>query len=70
MLIYSNSFYIKDNGNGYDLDVRDAICSKCHKIIDRQESYRMMKPIEFCFSTREKEEWLYCPRCGENLYEE
>lgn len=67
MLIYSNPFYIKDNGNGYDLDERDAICSNCKKVIDRQKKYRNIDDT-FKFSKREKEEWKYCPFCGEKLY--
>jgi DNA-directed RNA polymerase subunit RPC12/RpoP len=66
MLIYSNSFYIEDNGNGYDLDERDAICSKCHKVIDRQVKYRGTSE-DFGFSTKEKEEYKYCPYCGEKI---
>lgn len=65
MLIYSNSFYIKNNGNGYDLDIRDAICSTCHKVIDRQEKYRGEE--EFGFSSSEKRDWKHCPYCGDKL---
>jgi predicted RNA-binding Zn-ribbon protein involved in translation (DUF1610 family) len=68
MLVYSNPVYIDDNGNGYDLDVRDAICTKCGKVIDRQEKYRGIYK-DFGFSTREKHEWKYCPFCGEKLYD-
>jgi len=66
MFIYSNSFYIEDNGNGYDLDERDAICSNCHKVIDRQVKYRGID-TEFKFSVKAKEEWEHCPYCGERL---
>ena len=67
MLVYSNSFYIKDNGNGYSLHIRDAICSNCGKIIGRQEKYERMYK-EFAFSNREKAEWGYCPYCASKLY--
>ncbi|MDD4779198.1 MAG: hypothetical protein PHT02_01150 [Tissierellia bacterium] len=66
MLVYSNSFYIADNGNGYSLDVRDAICSNCHKVIDRQKKYKNMDS-DFGFSDNEKREWKYCPYCGEKF---
>lgn len=65
MLIYSNSFYVKDNGNGYDLDERDAICSKCYNIVDRQEKYGGTKLWKF--SDSKKETWRHCPFCGESL---
>ncbi len=65
MLLYSNPFYIVGNGN-YDLDQRDAICSKCHFIIDRQEKYRNIDK-DFKFSSKEKSKWEYCPYCGEKL---
>jgi predicted RNA-binding Zn-ribbon protein involved in translation (DUF1610 family) len=66
MLVYSNPHYIADNGNGYNLDERDAICTNCGKVIDRQQKYSGWK--EFGFSEREKKEWKYCPFCGEKLY--
>lgn len=62
-MIYSNSFYIKNNGNGYSLDVRDAICSNCHKVIDRQEKYTDIHK-EFRFSNDEKQNYKFCPYCG------
>ena len=62
-MIYSNSFYIKDNGNGYSLDERDAICLGCHKVIDRQEKYRDIDK-DFNFSNNEKKTWKHCPYCG------
>jgi DNA-directed RNA polymerase subunit RPC12/RpoP len=65
-MIYSNPFYISDNGNGYDLDVRDAICSGCGKIIDRQEKYRKIDK-DFHFSDNQKKEWKFCPYCGIEL---
>lgn len=65
MLIFSNPFYIDDDGNGYALDERDAICASCHKIIDRQKKYRGVD-TEFKFDTN-KIEWKYCPYCGEKL---
>ena len=64
-MIYSNPFYISDNGNGYSLYERDVICSNCHKVIDRQVKYRDYK--EFGFSSNEKSEWKYCPYCGAEL---
>lgn len=67
MLIYSGSFYVEDNGNGYDLDERDAICSKCNNIIDRQEKYRGIYK-GWKFSDSKKDAWRHCPYCGENLY--
>jgi predicted RNA-binding Zn-ribbon protein involved in translation (DUF1610 family) len=66
MLVYSNPVYIEDNGNGYDLDERDAICANCGKVIDRQKKYSGWK--EFGFSENVIEEWKYCPFCGEKLY--
>jgi DNA-directed RNA polymerase subunit RPC12/RpoP len=67
MLVYSNPVYISDNGNGYSLDVRDVICSNCGKVIDRQEKYRNIYK-DFAFSENEKEQWKFCPYCGEKLY--
>lgn len=67
MLIYSKPFYIQDNGNGYDLDVRDSICSNCHQVIDRQEKYRNIYK-EFRFSDTDKGNWKFCPYCGKDLY--
>ena len=67
MLIYSNSFYVADNGNGYDLDVRDAICVSCKTVLDRQERYRGINK-DYVF-TKEKREWKYCPFCGQSLDE-
>jgi len=69
MLIYSDSFYIDDNGSGYSLDVRDAICSNCYKVVDRQKKYRGINE-DFDFSSNEKKEWKSCPYCGTSLYEE
>jgi DNA-directed RNA polymerase subunit RPC12/RpoP len=66
MITYSNPTYVSDNGNGYDLDERDAICSNCHKVIDRQEKYRGIDK-RFGFSDNEKKKWKYCPYCGEKL---
>jgi hypothetical protein len=66
MLVYSNPHYIEDNGNGYALDERDAICSNCGKVIDRQKKYRKVDK-EFGFSEREKDEWKYCPFCGTEI---
>lgn len=68
MLIYSNPFYITDNGNGYDLDVRDAICASCNTVIDRQERYRG-KNKEWMFG-KDKKEWRFCPFCGEKLFDD
>lgn len=68
MIIYGSTSYIEDNGNGYDLDVRDALCSKCHNLIDKQEKYRGIDD-EWRFSKKEKELWEYCPLCGEGLYD-
>jgi DNA-directed RNA polymerase subunit RPC12/RpoP len=65
-MIYSNSFYIKNNGNGYELETRDAICSKCHRVIDRQTKYKGIDK-EFNMSTNEKREWNNCPYCGHEL---
>mgnify|MGYP000984424521 CR=1 FL=1 len=69
MIIYSDSFYIGDNGNGYNLDVRDVICSNCHNIIDRQEKYRGIDK-DYKFSNTNKSKWKNCPYCGKFLYEE
>lgn len=65
-MIYSNPFYIEDNGNGYSLYERDAICSKCHKVIDRQVKYKDIDN-KFKFSTTEKQGYLHCPYCGAYL---
>jgi hypothetical protein len=67
MLIYSESHYVANNGNGYSLDERDAICSNCHNAIDRQEKYRGVDK-SFGFSESEKKAWRYCPYCGTELY--
>lgn len=66
MLVYSNPVYIEDNGNGYSLDERDAICASCGKVIDRQQKYRKID-TDFDFSSNEKRAWKYCPFCGEKL---
>jgi len=55
--------YIKDNGNGYSLEERDAICSKCHTVIDRQKKYEGIDK-KFNFSTNEKHKYTHCPYCG------
>jgi len=68
MLFYSGPFYTEDNGSGYDLDERDAICTRCGKLIDRQVKYRGIDK-EFKFSSNEKREWEYCPFCGEKLHD-
>ena len=65
MLIYSNPFYINDNGNGYSLDERDAICSDCYKVIDRQQKYSGWK--YFKFSNTYKKQFKFCPFCGSKL---
>lgn len=65
MLIYSNPFYAGEE-NGYDLDERDAICSNCHEVIDRQRKYRGIDK-EFKFSRNNKDKWKHCPFCGEKL---
>jgi DNA-directed RNA polymerase subunit RPC12/RpoP len=67
MFIHSDSFYREDNGNGYSIYERDAICSKCHKIIDRQTKYIGISD-GFEFSSSEKKKYIYCPYCGEKLY--
>jgi RNA polymerase subunit RPABC4/transcription elongation factor Spt4 len=64
-MIYSNPFYIKDNGNGYSLYQRDAICEKCHRVIDRQEKYESY--MDFDFTSSEKREYKFCPYCGAEL---
>jgi uncharacterized protein with PIN domain len=66
MFIYSNSFFIEDNGNGFSLDERDAICSNCKKVLDRQQKYKNIDK-KFKFSDKEKNEWKYCPYCGKKL---
>jgi DNA-directed RNA polymerase subunit RPC12/RpoP len=68
MLLFSNSFYTADNGSGYALDERDAICSKCHNVVDRQEKYRGINE-DYKFSSNEKSKWNNCPYCGEKLFE-
>lgn len=65
-MIYSNPFYIEDNGNGYSLYERDAICSNCHRVIDRQVKYKGIDG-DFGFSSNEKKEWKNCPYCGGKL---
>lgn len=67
MLIYSNSFYIEDNGAGYDLDVRDAICNSCGKVFCRQEKYRGISR-EWTFAKSGYDAFRYCPYCGKSLY--
>lgn len=66
-MIYSNPFYIKNNGNGYSLHERDAICENCHKVIDRQQKYEGID-VDFKFSEREKKDFKHCPYCGIKLY--
>ena len=65
MLIYSNEFYISNNGNGYELYERDAICGNCGYVLDRQERYKGNK--DFTFSETIKTKWKFCPVCGEKL---
>ena len=62
-MIYSNPFYTDDNGNGYSLYERDAICLNCHKVIDRQKKYKNIDK-DFNFSDNEKKNWKNCPYCG------
>ena len=67
MLIYSGEFCTADNGNGYSIKERDAICSNCHKVVDRQIQYvEVDKGFKF---TGDKEKWKYCPYCGKQLVE-
>jgi hypothetical protein len=70
MLIYSDSFYVADNGNGYSLNKRDAICSKCHKVVGRQEKYDVFDTeFKFKIDDCEKKDWRFCPFCGKPLYD-
>ena len=66
-MFYSGSFYIDDNGNGYSLEKRDAICSSCGKIIGRQVKYKGIDN-DFDFSDNEKQDYKYCPYCGNSLF--
>jgi hypothetical protein len=68
MFIYSNSFNIANN-QGYEIEARDAICSKCKKIIDRQVKYKGIHQ-EFQFTSGNQSFWKYCPYCGEAFYDE
>jgi DNA-directed RNA polymerase subunit RPC12/RpoP len=65
-MFYSRPHYIQDNGNGYSLEERDALCSKCGKSIGRQVKYKNIDK-EFSFSDNEKAEYKHCPYCGERL---
>ena len=67
MLIYGNSFFIEDNGNGYAIEERDAICTNCGNIVDRQVKYVSIDK-QFPFSDIKKVLWKNCPYCGEKLY--
>ena len=65
MLWFFNERYTQDNGNGYDLYTRDAVCSKCAKVIAKQEKYcDIYKDFKF---TNGEGAWEFCPFCGERL---
>lgn len=66
MLIYSGEFFTADNGNGYSLSERDAICGNCHKVVDRQKKYLGEKAFKF---SSEKKDWKFCPYCRQPFVE-
>jgi len=68
MLLYGKERYIKDNGNGYDLYERDAICDGCHESFNQKKYCGIYKDFEF--DGYGMSEWIYCPFCGSKLYKE
>ena len=66
MLVYGKSFCIRDNVNGHEVEFRDAICSSCQGVVDRQQKYRGIDK-EFRFSSADKKNWKFCPNCGKEL---
>lgn len=59
-------------GYGYKYYERDAICNKCGVVLGSQRAYneyKEPKEEEFVFEEREKNNYDYCPYCGEQLYE-
>ena len=71
MLFYSSERFIRAHQDtshsyynySYDRYVRDAICSKCGKVIGEQVKYSGEKI--FSFLTYEYRKYNYCPYCGE-----
>jgi hypothetical protein len=66
MLIYSNPFYHEDDGR--QIEERDALCSICYNVVDRQEKYEGIHD-DFVFSTDKARLWKCCPYCGKDLYD-
>ena len=71
-MIYSNERFIKAHqdrqspyyNHSYDRKVRDALCSKCGKIIGEQYNYvDFDKKFEF-HEQPEKNDYMHCPYCG------
>lgn len=76
MLVYSKEKSIKAHedinrpyyNHSYDRYVRDAICGNCGKVIGEQVKYPDFHK-EFRFDEEyEKEEYKFCPYCGEAFY--
>ena len=69
-MFYSNPYFIKAHqnrsiryyNNGYDREVRDAICSNCGAVIGEQQKYEIEN--QFHFIENEKENYTHCPYCG------
>jgi len=67
MLFYGKPFKIDSGGWGeHSLKVRDVVCMNCYNTIDKQKAWDKNK--EYVFSSSEKNEWKFCPYCGENFY--
>ena len=73
MLIFGKERFIKAHQDvtrdyynySYDRVVKDAICNKCGMVIGEQVKYEIES--EFSFDKDEKNNWKFCPYCGEQL---
>ena len=64
-VIYTEPRYIgKTNGHGYERYTRDVYCV-CGKKIGTQTKYDGWD--NFCFDSREKADYKFCPYCGKDL---
>jgi DNA-directed RNA polymerase subunit RPC12/RpoP len=65
MLIYTNPKYVPSSASTawYDYYEIDALCGECGKTIGTQRKYNE----DFCFTEREKADYVFCPYCGAPL---
>lgn len=62
-LIYAHqNIMIPYYNHSYDRDVRDALCSRCGKVIGEQVRYPDFEK-DFRFGD-EKDKYTHCPYCG------